>query len=111
MNYESKIRLVPYNTGRTKAMARDWISVYAAGKTGWNIPDTALTELTAGKDGVPARRAGVPSFGANRRLSLYRNSSTLVELETAKNETTRTPAATAQCKKCLWGPMVSALIP
>jgi hypothetical protein len=57
------------------SMADDWISVCAARQTGWNIPASALTELTTLK-GTAA-----------------------TALETAKNETTRTPVATAQCKE------------
>jgi hypothetical protein len=56
-------------------MAGNWIVVCTAKKTVWGIPDTALTELTARRDA--ARTA----------------------LETAKNETTRTPVATALCKE------------
>jgi hypothetical protein len=57
------------------AMAGDWISVCAPPKTAWNIPDAALTELTNLKTAAAAA------------------------LETAKNETTRTPVATARCKE------------
>jgi hypothetical protein len=56
-------------------MADDWISVCTARQTGWNIPAMALTELT--------------TFKGNAATAL----------ETAKNETTRTPVATAQCKE------------
>jgi hypothetical protein len=57
------------------AMADDWISVCTTRKTDWNIPDSALTEFAALKGAAAAA------------------------LETAKNETTRTPVATAQCKE------------
>jgi hypothetical protein len=57
------------------AMADDWISVCTARQTDWNIPAMALTELT--------------TFKGNAATAL----------ETAKNETTRTPVATAQCKE------------
>jgi hypothetical protein len=56
-------------------MADDWITVCTIKKTAWGIPDPALAELTARWD--TARAA----------------------LQTAKNETTRTPVATAQCKE------------
>jgi hypothetical protein len=56
-------------------MADDWISVCGVKQGAWNIPGTALTELTTLR-------------GAARTA-----------LETAKNETTRTPVATAQCKE------------
>jgi hypothetical protein len=56
------------------AMAGDWIAVCTTKQTGWNIPGPALTELTALKGTAAAA------------------------LETAKNEPTRTPVATAQCK-------------
>jgi hypothetical protein len=56
-------------------MAEDWISVCTIRQTDWNIPYPALTELTTLK-GTAA-----------------------TALETAKNETTRTPIATAQCKE------------
>jgi hypothetical protein len=56
-------------------MADDWIVVCTARQTGWNIPAMALTELT--------------TFRGNAATTL----------ETAKNETTRTPVATAQCKE------------
>jgi hypothetical protein len=56
-------------------MADDWISVCTTRKTDWNIPDSALTEFATLK-GVAA-----------------------AALDTAKNETTRTPVATAQCKE------------
>ena len=57
------------------AMTGDWISVCTTRQTDWNIPNPALTELTALGDTAKAA------------------------LETAKNETTRTPVATAQCKE------------
>jgi hypothetical protein len=57
------------------AMAAEWIAVCAIRKTDWNIPDQALAGLTTRRD---AARAA---------------------LETAKNETTRTPVANAQCKE------------
>jgi hypothetical protein len=57
------------------AMADDWIAVCTTKQTYWNIPGTALTELTT-----------------------LRNTAAIA-LETAKNETTRTPVATAQCKE------------
>jgi hypothetical protein len=56
-------------------MADDWIAVCTTSQTGWNIPGTAVTELTTLRN--TARAA----------------------LETAKNETTRTPVANAQCKE------------
>ncbi|MDR2434664.1 MAG: hypothetical protein LBD47_08860 [Treponema sp.] len=57
------------------AMAGDWISVCTGKKINWNIPDPAMTELATRKQTAAAA------------------------LETAKNETTRTPVATAQCKE------------
>jgi hypothetical protein len=56
-------------------MADDWIAVCTVNQTAWNIPGPALTELTAFRDAA--------------RTSL----------ETAQNETTRTPVATAKCKE------------
>jgi hypothetical protein len=56
-------------------MADDWIAVCTANQTAWNIPGAALTELTTRRNA--ARTA----------------------LETASNETTRTPVTTAQCKE------------
>jgi hypothetical protein len=56
-------------------MADDWIAVCNTQKTAWNIPDPPLLDL-----------------------SVFRDTAT-VALETAKNETTRTPVATAQCKE------------
>jgi hypothetical protein len=57
------------------AMAGDWITVCTANQTNWNIPVQALT-------GLVSHRADAATA-----------------LETAKNETTRTPVATAQCKE------------
>ena len=57
------------------SMADDWISVCTTRQTDWNIPYPAITELTTLR-GTAA-----------------------TALETAKNETTRTPVATAQCKE------------
>ncbi|MDR2633192.1 MAG: hypothetical protein LBC51_06170 [Treponema sp.] len=57
------------------AMASDWSTVCATKQSGWNIPGTGLTELS-----------GLRGSAATA-------------LETAKNETTRTPVATAQCKE------------
>ena len=57
------------------SMADDWISVCTTRQTDWNIPAPALTELTTLRGTAAAA------------------------LETAKNETTRTPVATAQCKE------------
>jgi hypothetical protein len=56
-------------------MTDDWISVCTTRQTDWNIPYPALTELTTLRG-----TAGTA-------------------LETAKNEITRTPVATAQCKE------------
>jgi hypothetical protein len=56
-------------------MADDWISVCTTRQTDWNIHGPALAELTAFRGTAGAA------------------------LETAKNETTRTPVATAQCKE------------
>jgi hypothetical protein len=55
-------------------MAKDWKAVITAEQTAWNIPAAALTGL----DGL------IQTADA--------------ALATAKNETTRTPVATAQCK-------------
>jgi hypothetical protein len=66
---------LPRSRTEQLAMADDWISVCAAKLTGWNIPGPALTELTALRDAAAAA------------------------LETARNETTRTPVATARCKE------------
>ena len=66
---------LPNSRNGMLALADDWISVCAARQTGWNIPAPALTELTALRG------------------------SAATALETAKNETTRTPVATAQCKE------------
>jgi hypothetical protein len=62
---------------RTKqqAMADDWVAVCTTNQTAWNIPGAGMTELTARRDA--ARTA----------------------LQTAKNETTRTPVANAKCKE------------
>jgi hypothetical protein len=57
------------------AMAKDWQAVMAAKAAAWGIPASALTEF----DGLV--------------------SAAETALETAKNETTRTPVATAQCKE------------
>jgi hypothetical protein len=57
------------------AIADDWLSVCIGKKTAWNIPDSAMTDCITFKEAA-----------ANT-------------LETAKNETTRTPVATAQCKE------------
>jgi hypothetical protein len=56
-------------------MADNWLSVCAGQKTNWNIPDSAMTDFITLKQ------------------------TATVALETAKNETTRTPVATAQCKE------------
>jgi hypothetical protein len=56
-------------------MADDWIVVCTNNQAAWNIPGTVLTELTTLRNA--ARTA----------------------LEAAKNETTRTPVANAQCKE------------
>jgi hypothetical protein len=56
-------------------MADDWITVCTTSQTGWNIPYTAITELTARRDAAKTA------------------------LETAQHETTRTPVANAQCKE------------
>jgi hypothetical protein len=66
---------LPASREQQLAMADDWISVCTVKYTTWNIPSPALTELTTLRD--TARTA----------------------LETAKNETTRTPVTTAQCKE------------
>jgi hypothetical protein len=57
------------------AMADDWIAVCTVKQSYWTIPGTALTELTTRR--ATARTA----------------------LDTAKNETTRTPVVNAQCKE------------
>jgi hypothetical protein len=57
------------------AMARVWITVCLSKMTGWSIPQSAITAL---QTLVQAAAAA---------------------LETARNETTRTPVATAQCKE------------
>jgi hypothetical protein len=56
-------------------MADDWIAVCTARQTDWNIPGTALTGLVTSRDAARTT------------------------LETAKNETTRTPVVNAQCKE------------
>jgi hypothetical protein len=56
-------------------MAADWLSVCIGKKTAWNIPDAAMEELITLSKAAEAA------------------------LETAKNETSRTPVATAQCKE------------
>ncbi|MDR1411661.1 MAG: hypothetical protein LBI91_05620 [Spirochaetaceae bacterium] len=66
---------LPSGRDSVLAMAGDWISVCTGRKTDWNIPDSAITELTTLRGAAAAA------------------------LETAKNETTRTPVATAQCKE------------
>jgi hypothetical protein len=66
---------LPNSRDSILAMAGDWISVCAAKLTDWNISGAALTELAALRDAAATA------------------------LETAKNETTRTPVATAQCKE------------
>jgi hypothetical protein len=53
----------------------DWIAVCAAKETAWNIPGAAVTELTTLRETAAAA------------------------LETAKNETARTPVSTAHCKE------------
>jgi hypothetical protein len=66
---------LPASREQQLEMADDRISVCTAKYTDWNIPTPALREPTALRD-----TAGIV-------------------LETAKNETTRTPVTTAQCKK------------
>jgi hypothetical protein len=56
-------------------MVKDWIAVCTPKTTAWNIPQSAITSLQ----------------------TLSQTASTA--LETAKNETTRTPVATAKCKE------------
>jgi hypothetical protein len=56
-------------------MADDWNSVCVPKQSAWGIPGTALTEFTT------------------------RRSAARAALETAKNETTRTPVTNAQCKE------------
>ena len=56
-------------------MADDWLKVCLGKKTAWNIPDPVMENLITLKNAAGAA------------------------LETAKNETTRTPVATAQCKE------------
>jgi hypothetical protein len=57
------------------AMANDWILVCATKKTDWNISNPVIVDLIAHKDTADTA------------------------LSAAKNETTRTPVATAQCKE------------
>jgi hypothetical protein len=64
----------PANRDGQLSMAGDWSAVCAAWQTGWNIPASALAELTTLRG-------------------------TAAALETAKTETTRTPVATAKCKE------------
>jgi hypothetical protein len=66
---------LPRSRTEQLAMADGWISVCAASQTAWNIPGPALTELTALRDAAAAA------------------------LETARNETTRTPVSNARCKE------------
>jgi hypothetical protein len=66
---------LPNNRTGILAMADDWIAVCAPKQSVWTIPAAALTELTA------------------------RRSAAKTALETARNETTRTPVANAQCKE------------
>jgi hypothetical protein len=56
-------------------MAANWITVCSARKTDWGIPQAALTEL------------------------ITRNGTAEAALDTAKNETTRTPVTTVRCKE------------
>ncbi|MDR2303229.1 MAG: hypothetical protein LBE10_01390 [Treponema sp.] len=55
-------------------IADDWFSVCAGKKADWNIPDSPMTDFVTLKG-------------------------TAAALETAKNETTRTPVAAIQCKE------------
>jgi hypothetical protein len=57
------------------AMARDWMDVVGPNESAWGIPPAAMQEL-------------------NTRYQAAENA-----LAVAKNETTRTPVATAQCKE------------
>ncbi|MDR1215085.1 MAG: hypothetical protein LBK25_00205 [Treponema sp.] len=66
--------LLKSRTGQLE-MANNWISVCTAKQIALNIPGAALTDLTALRDAAKAA------------------------LETAKNETTRTPVSNAQCKE------------
>ncbi|MDR1221017.1 MAG: hypothetical protein LBK73_15625 [Treponema sp.] len=66
---------LPRSRAEQLAMAGDWISVCAAKLTEWNIPGSALTELTAIRDAASAA------------------------LEIARSETTRTPVSNARCKE------------
>jgi hypothetical protein len=64
----------PANRENQLAMAADWITVIGNNIEAWNIPNETLTELE----------------------NLHQTAAEA--LATAKNETTRTPVATAQCK-------------
>jgi hypothetical protein len=66
---------LPKSRAEQLTMADDWNSVCAPKQSYWNIPGASLTELTTLR-------------GAARTA-----------LETAKNETTRTPVANARCKE------------
>jgi hypothetical protein len=59
---------LPNSRDGISATADDWITAYTAKQAGWNIPGPALTELASPRDAAAA-------------------------LETAENETARTPAA------------------
>ena len=65
---------LPYNRDAILAMAKDWLAVLVTKGTAWNVTDAEKTGLTALTE--DAENA----------------------LATAKNETTRTPVVTAQCK-------------
>jgi hypothetical protein len=65
----------PKSRANQVVMADDWIVVCTPSQAAWNIPGTALAELTARR--AVARAA----------------------LEAAKNEITRTPVATAKCRE------------
>ena len=66
------------------ALARDWQSVAGTNASAWGIPPNVLQEL-----GTLTQAAGAA-------------------LATAKNETTRTPVATAQCKEA-FGALAAAM--
>ncbi|MDR2739964.1 MAG: hypothetical protein LBB68_09075, partial [Treponema sp.] len=66
---------LPSGRGATLAMAAGWITVCSVRKTDWTIPQAALTEL------------------------ITYNGTAEAALDIAKNETTRTPVTTAQCKE------------
>jgi hypothetical protein len=66
---------LPKGRAEQLTMADDWIAVCAPKQSAWTIPGAALTELTTRRN--TARTA----------------------LETAQNETTRTPVANARCKE------------